>query len=259
MTRLSTLLYDNLVDRAATVITVGTWSLDLPAENVRHPFLTKVARTGTSTAAEELIFDFGSAVTAEAVLIDAHTLTSGDSGIKIQGNAADAWGSPSFSENIVYEAGRILHYFASAQTFRYWRIAFTKASAGVTRDIGRVFIGPTLELNEELDPEDVDFSYKDPSDKSRALGSNVYTNQRPCYYQLKLSAPGMYMDVVQSVLTAYLSLRLGTPFYLNLYPDMSDEVYYVVFMDEPTYKTKGWDELASKFIAALKFSVEEFK
>jgi|GEM_PF-3489719 len=256
---LTTLLHDNLIDRSTTLITAGTWSLDLPAENVRHPFLTKVSRTGTSSAAEELIFDFGSAMQVEAILIDAHTLTAGDSGIRIQGNASNSWGAPTFTENITYAVDRILHYLSTPQTFRYWRFTFTKSAAGETRDIGRVFLGPTLELNEEPDFEDIDLSHKNPSDKSRALGGHLYTNQRIGHYEIKLSFPGAYMDVAQGVIDIYDALGMGTPFYLNLFPDLDDSIFYVVFLDEPSYKTKGWDESAEKFIVSLKFSVEEFK
>jgi len=259
MSRQTTLLHDNLVDYAATLITTGTWSLDLPAENVRHPFLTKVARTGTSAAEESLIFDLSSAKKVEAILIDAHTLTAGDSTIKIQGNASDSWGAPSFSENITYAAGRILHYFASSQTYRYWRFTFTKSASGETRDIGRVFLGSILEMTDEPDFEDVSVDYKDPSDKSRALSGHVYTNQREDYFQLKFSSPAAYANVALSVVGIYGSLGVGRPFYLHLFPDLSDDTYYVVFMSEPSYKTKAWDPEAGEFIVDLQFEVEEFK
>jgi len=74
-----------------------------------------------------------------AILLN-HTLLNTDSAIAIQGNAADSWGAPSFSQALTWSAGVIAATFGS-QSYRYWRLTYTKASAGVTRDIGRLFLG----------------------------------------------------------------------------------------------------------------------
>ena len=69
--------YNNLITYDGVVITASSeYSADLGPENVADPRRTKAWRTGVSSAAEWIKFDFGSAKAVRALVILDHTLTS---------------------------------------------------------------------------------------------------------------------------------------------------------------------------------------
>src|SRR5512139_2649169 len=178
------LMWDNYGDYAATTITSSSENADLPAENVQHPFRTKVWRTGVSTASEWIKFDLGSARAVQAVVLLDHTLTGDDSAISLQGNATDSWGSPSVNETLTYNAEKMIKVLSAAQTYRYWRVIFTKASAGVYRDIGRIFLGPVYTCERLPDYGGVEIESNDLSVTGRSLGGQTFSDIRGQYDEI---------------------------------------------------------------------------
>ncbi len=224
-------LYDNLLDYSTAVVTAGSEDADLPVANIQHPHRTKVYRTGTSAAAEWIKIDLATAKAVQAVILLDHTLTSGDSLIKVQGNATDSWGAPTFDEAMTYNASALKHYLSSTQTFRWWRIIFTKSAAGETRDIGRVFLGPYSEMTlGPRQPDGLDIQTEDLSETSRSLGGQTYSEIKSQYDVLKISFPGVMSDAQSSVLIA-LAAACGThtPFFVDIDPTDKpyDWLYYV--------------------------------
>ena len=98
------LFYNNLIDADGVVITPTSEVTTLPAENVAHDFRKRVWRTGTSTAAENVVFDLLTAQAVTSIILLDHTLTSGDSSIVLEGNTADSWGAPAFTTTLTYAA-----------------------------------------------------------------------------------------------------------------------------------------------------------
>ena len=86
--------YDNLIDKTGVTITPSSQVSTLPASNLAHEFRKRVWRTGTSTAAENVVFNLGSAKAVTSVILLDHTLTAGDSAIALEANSADSWGAP---------------------------------------------------------------------------------------------------------------------------------------------------------------------
>ncbi len=84
-------------------------------------------RSAGLEAPNTIVFDLGSAKAIDAISIYDHNFTSGAT-ITLEANTADSWGSPAFSETIVYNADKILQYLASQQTYRYWRLSIADAS-----------------------------------------------------------------------------------------------------------------------------------
>lgn len=175
-----TLHYTNRIDASGVVFTASSAQTDLPASNVANAQRTRVWRTGSSTAAETLVMDLLTAQAITAVIILDHTLTAGDSLIKIQGNASDSWGAPSFSSTFTWASSEMYKTFA-AETYRYWRFIFTKSAAGETRDIGRIYLGSSVDLGRDPDHEGYAAEDIDRSITHRSVGGQTYSLSRDSY------------------------------------------------------------------------------
>lgn len=178
------LMYDNTVDYAATVITAGSANADLPVSNLAHPQRKRVYRTGVSAAAEWVKFDLGTAVAVQAVVLLDHTLTSGDSAIKLQGNATDVWTAPSVDETLTFASGTITKILSSAQTYRWWRVIFTKSAAAEYRDIGRVFLGPVTTMTRKFRYGSLDIDPVDLSETEYSLAGQSYSIIRDSFDEI---------------------------------------------------------------------------
>lgn len=197
------IFYTNRIDASGVVITGSSAISTLPASNVAHEFREKPWRTGTSTALEAVVFDLGAAATVLACIIFDHTLTAGDSLIKVQGNTADSWGAPAFEQALTYSSGPISAVFAS-QNYRYWRVTFTKSAAGQQRDIGRIFLGPYYDVEEDPDYQGYTRDREDLSRKQRALGGQTFTELLPQFERLKLAFSHI-STTMQTSLRTYVS------------------------------------------------------
>jgi len=129
------LSYDNLVN-ADNSLTVSSNEISTPASNLYDPYLTSfVLFTGNTS--EWCMIDAGAGNTFDitAVGIAGHNFTS-SAVIKIQGNATDSWGAPSFEETITYREGTIYHFTASKQTYRFIRLLVADTTNPDNLEIG---------------------------------------------------------------------------------------------------------------------------
>ena len=240
--------YANLVDRAATVISAGSATADLPVSNVQHPHRGKVYRTGASAAAEWVKFDLATAQAVQCVILLDHTLTASDTLIKLQANATDSWGSPSVDETITFNAGTMALYFSAPQTYQWWRVIFTKSAAGETRDIGRIFLGPYIECTRSFRYGDAEIKPVDLSETERSLGGQTFSEIKSAYDEIK--GEFYWIDDAQATLLKSLSDTVGThtPFFLSIDPTNKgyDLLYYGKFKQlsaqkiEHTYGGYKW-------------------
>lgn len=254
-------LYDNLAIRSATVVTAGSENADLPASNLKHPHRTKVYRTGASVAAEWLKFDLGSAMAVQAVVLLDHTLTASDTLIKLQGNATDSWGSPSVDETLTYNAGTMKKYLSAAQTYRWWRVIFTKSAAVETRDIGGIFLGPYDEYDRgPAQPDGLSIDPEDASVTDYVPGGQSYSDIRDSRDIITIDFP-LILDTQMDLLRA-LAAACGThtPFFVDIDPTLKpyDLLYYVKARSVAGRKVKVWGASTAniRWDASMKLSEE---
>lgn len=237
------LFYDNLIDKAGVVVTPITEATGFPAYNVINGQRSWIYRTLATVALEAIVFDLGSAKAVTSVILLDHTLTAGDSLIKLQGNASDSWGAPSFSQTLTWAEDVISAVFAS-QSYRYWRVTFTKASSGVTRDIGRIFLGTYFEPVDTADANGYERDTEDLSITSRSAGGQDYSEARPQARMLKLSfdrSPDA--DKLGFVALADLC-GLHTRFFLQIDPSGTGEMVEPVYgklADHPKWRVGAFD------------------
>ena len=105
-----------------------TWQFSTKATYGRERLLDfdrKTVWRATGDTSENLVIDLGSAQQVTAFVLSDHNLTSGAS-IKLQGNAADVWGAPTYdSGNITVQDPLYLYL---DRTFQYWRVLIADAA-----------------------------------------------------------------------------------------------------------------------------------
>jgi len=166
------LLWRNLADEG--LASASSEGYGAPAANAQDSRLGVAWTTGTSTAAEWWKVDLGSSQAVQGVALLGHDLLAGDT-VLVQGNASDSWGAPSVSEALTWRETAMVKILSAAQTYRWWRISVTKASAGVARSIGRVYLGPAYECP-AADARDYRIGVDDTSRTWRTVGGQVWTD-----------------------------------------------------------------------------------
>lgn len=206
--------FNNVIDTVGVTFTPTSEVSTLPAENLAHEFRGRVWRTGTSITNEGVVIDLGSAQSVTSVILLDHTLTSGDSTIKIQGNASDSWGAPSVDETLTWASGTISKTFTGG-SYRYWRLIFTKASAGVSRDIGRMFLGTYLDTTDAPDYDGYDQRKEDLSRKTKSRGGQTWTDRQAQYCTLDIDCSRFGQTDIDNMAAMFDSVGQSKSFFFQ--------------------------------------------
>lgn len=220
------LLYDNVIDASGVVFTAGTYDASFPPANLANEHRNNPYRTGTGTAAEFVIIDLLTAKNVTACILLDHTLTAGDTSIRIQANATNSWGAPSFDQALTWASGTISQVFAN-QSFRYWRLIFTKSNASEQRDIGRLFLGTYYQPPE--DPSDVEAPEEDLSRKTRSDGGQLFTDAASSYRQKDLPFNGISTTQKDAFRTFHLAVKTHKSFFMQIDPNGSGEMVELLY------------------------------
>lgn len=136
------ILYDNEIENTGVVITTFSENPDYPASTaLLDDRLSRVYRSVDDTA-EWIKFDLTTAQTIKYIGILGHNLTSGAT-VKIEGNASDSWGSPSYTKTLTIADS--ITESVGTQSFRWWRLTIADASNPDTYiEISKIFLGSSL-------------------------------------------------------------------------------------------------------------------
>lgn len=238
------LFYSNLIDASGVVITPSSEVTTLPAENVAHEFRKRVWRTGSSTAAEYVVFDLLTAQAVTAIILLDHTLTSGDSSIILEGNTADSWGAPAFTTTLTYAADIISKTFSS-QSYRYWRLKFTKSSSGAVRDIGRVFLGTYDETAEDPDYDGLDITEDDNGRSQSTIGGQEYNERQDPFRIISCKFTHISQTMKDQLASYVRTVRQSRPHFVQVATASPfDTIYYVKLRNAPKFGVKAMDSSA---------------
>lgn len=227
-------------------LTPSSQSLNLPVTNVQNSFRTRVWRTGNTLGTESVIVDFGVPVTIDACIMFfttvEGTVSPMDGPVTIAGNSSNSFSSPAFGP-VTMQQGSITdsqypeYYFFAAfgvspgsPTYRYWQLKFTKASAGYTRDVGRVFLGQTYDLVQAPAYNGVQIDLQDNSNKSKGVGLNTYVEILPQFKVITLSFPPMTQADMDAIDAVFYQIGQNRSFFLQIDqtgPVQYTEIYYV--------------------------------
>lgn len=159
-------------------ITASSEAVGFPATNTQHRWKTFCWRA-TGDAAEWIKINLGAAQNIKAFIIENHNFT-GAATLKIQGNAADAWGAPAVDVTIPITAGTIVYFWDTNQNFQWWRISIADgANPDACVKIGRIFLGTYFEPARTYATHTVGFV--DPSKIKKSTGGQVSANEKTHY------------------------------------------------------------------------------
>lgn len=254
--------WDNFIDLATTTITSETQALTLPDDNVAHQHKKKVYRTGlglvtgVESATEWIKFDLGSAKAIDGFALLNHTLDGTETAVNIEGHASDDFGTPTFSEAVTVTSDPAFNKFSSAQSFRWWRFEFTKASAGTARDLGRIFLGDVYDATEDPDAKGYADEVVEKSITKKSIDGQSYTYIKDEYDKIKTTFKSISLAQAIKFKTIFDSLGNHTPLLIQVNPSVSDGVrevmHYVKFVKGLKRKVSSYtDEL--KWDVALEF------
>ena len=232
----------NVIDGAAVAITAGSEASGFPAINLANAQRTMLYRCGTTFSTETLVFDLGSALAADSLILLDHSILNTTT-ITLQANTTNAWGAPAFSSAVAWQSSWILHSFAS-QTYRYWRLVVAKAAAGQQFDIGRLHLGPVVA---PADPPDFDGFSRNMIDLSlsqRSVSGQLYCDPRPQARRLELEFTWIRDAQKLQFVNALEAMGLHTPFFVRVDETASDELaepVYCRFQEVPKFELAGFD------------------
>jgi len=210
----------------------STEHIDYPLSNLVDPRLSRVFRTTDDD--DEYIVISGTDITADAIAILNHNITSGAT-IKIQGNDTDAWGAPSFEQSITWAEYAIFQTFTSGE-YNYWRLFIDDASnPDEYIQIGRLFLGEVLEMPGMKADQEIDDGITDSVDFSPS--GQVYGDTGIDYRTMTINFPYISEDERVDIREMADDRRLSEPFVLDIWPgDTREKVMYCVLTTMPKWK-----------------------
>lgn len=232
--------YGNLAVPGVTVSASST-SSGYAASNILNPHKSKIWRTGTSTASEWIELDFGAAVTVTHLGLVAHNFTGGDT-IRIKGNASSSWGSPSVNVLITVAAPNQIVSLGGSQSYRYWRLEVTKASSGVTRELGALLLGSAYTFAELPAYDGYSDARVDPSRNTKAIGGQEYSEVLPKFSEFSMDWSMVDSTMATNIRTVINSLGVTQPCLLTVDAGGElTEVIYAKLRRLPRIKAHGAD------------------
>lgn len=140
---------DQVADDATITVQTGTIDAEYPLAGLTDGNPAKPTKLNETSGA--FLFTFGAAQRIDLIAIPHHNLTAGLE-VRIQGNAADAWGAPTFNALITIPAWRSDGWPVgpwldlrsdpnySVGGFQYWRLAIVGVNAAPVA-LGQVWLG----------------------------------------------------------------------------------------------------------------------
>ncbi len=225
----------NLVDLSATTLTAASANTSYPVTNLATEFLQQIYKTGTSATAEYITVDLGSSKAFSSIVISEHDLLAADNVRFMYSDASNFSGASTYE--IEHASGTIVVTFPEVEA-RYVRVLFDKASAGDTRQIGRLFVGPHDAFGSVVDYNGYSQGKEDLSRKSRTLGGQVYSEVRNQYSRFSLQCSYTEQEKTDWLIEMSDYVGTHTAFFVqvqestgNLNESPLDDVYYVMLRD----------------------------
>lgn len=244
--------WDNLWDSDATTRTASSAASGFPLSNIKHRWHTRVWRA-TGDAAEWVLMDLGSPMDIKAFILKEHNFTDAAT-VKIQGNAADAWGAPSVDVTISITDDKLVKIWETAQTYRWWRVSMADgANPDTYVKIGRIFLGnffePTVNFTRRFLMQ-----LKDPSVKTRSTGGQISVNSKPHYKAFGYEFQDVESPDNETFETIFDAVGQSKPYFIVQDADLPAKTYYVQNLSD-------WDivHVALDIFYKLNIEVEEMR
>lgn len=181
-------------------------------------------RSAALGAPNTIAVDLGSAQEVKALIIHDHNFTAAATLLLEADDAATfdsgGGGAAQFSEALIWNSEKIVHYLSVATTKRYWRLSVTDASnSDGYIEIGEIYLGSYLELTRTYAngfSEDNSFLMESNRTPYGVGTDRFYNTQKTFKFDFNMMAAADVTSM-KTLLSAVASRSLGTfkPFWFN--------------------------------------------
>ncbi len=232
------LLHDNLANAADTVLTASSSNSEWPIANLQNIWPTYCHRTASLGSPDYWAWDLGSALPVSYVILWNHNIRSAAT-VKLQADDSSNYGSLIHDITLAYgthrDASKIVYYFSTPQSIRYWRItALDAGNPDGYHRAGHAFLGVPFQPR---------YSYArkggaviDPSTILLSDGGQPSVYEKDAYetfsYEFSAATPA---DLV-SLIASFKVVKKGRPFFLiEDNADRLNTIHYVRHMADFNY------------------------
>ncbi len=197
----------NFCSEDATDITVSSEDANFPSSNLKHPFRSKRWRS-TGVTTEWIVYDLQTAEEIDSVVLlwpkEDGIRLSNSATVTIQANATNVWTAPAVSQvltiNNDYELAS--HYFASAQSYRYWRLLIQDVgNPNGFVELGVLWLGKSISIQNA--ENGFEFTLIDKSKNAMTDYGHVYTDEYPLLASIKFDYTLLDYTAVQALENAF--------------------------------------------------------
>lgn len=228
------ILYDNKF-LGATLVPY-TENPDYPSANMQDTRLSRVYRT--LGLIDENIVITGT-IAASYVAILGHNLSESAT-IKLQGNATNSWGSPSFETILTWNSEAIVKFFTEA-TYAYWRIYINDPSnTHGYIEIALCFLGTYLQMPGMKPDQAIPLSTTSENDISSS-GQN-FGDEGYEYREATINFPFLTDTQRKNIITMFRLVKNVTPVIMLIWDsDLTFEspIYCVIDQKKLDFKRSG--------------------
>jgi hypothetical protein len=239
--------YNNFLTPGAATITAFSTATGYLPSNVAHPHKTKLYASAYTGAQDEyLIFDFGAAITIDAIGI------INQSGMDqfawtYDANSSNSWGSPAYTlangENTQGFVGtNQIDYLGANRTYRWWRFLYQKLTGWP-----QIFVGgfQFCKLATLPTPSYAGYSVSttDPSRISKSAGGQTFAEKLPKFREFDFEWDNISATEMATMQTFVNSVGTSDPFLCKVMLTGSEltETLYLRLKKTPNFQVVGFD------------------
>lgn len=209
---------------ASTATTVGLdIGFDTSADDTGSTTYTSDTVSYCST--EYIQFNFNTALDSKLGILFDNNFFSPT--LSLHGNATDVWSSPSTTQTLTGDSSIYIKYFASTETFQYWRFVINDVTNpdGFT-EVGIPYIGdysePGSGFSTPFTEQFMELSHVGIADHGAG-----FQFEKPSAKHLRLRWPGLNDNEKAKIVAAADFLKVGRPFFFSIDPqnDPTDTLY----------------------------------
>ena len=209
------ILYSN--DLVGSTITSSSEEYLYEDDNI---ILTNSLATWRSDSTTDSVVFETSGIQPDTIGIKNHNFTSGAT-IKIEGNATDSWGSPSFTKTLTYREDVIVEEIAPVASYAFWRIYVADGSnPDGYIEIGTVYIGNALEMPGMTPSQSI--TWNTLSEVEFSQSNQPYGDSKVDFDTFEVETPAISNAERKLIRTMHRTVKNITPVFIQIWEDDMD-------------------------------------
>lgn len=251
--------YNYAFDPAVT-ITATTENANFPVSNLARFSRSRVWRSTSVTAVQRIVFDLRTTEEIDSFVVLFNPMQgegvkfSEGAVIKLQANATNVWSAPAVNVTLSIDEGYdvITHFFATAQTYRYWALEITDiGNAYGYIEIAKIILAKGTQLGQAPEIGFTD-TLTDQSNIAETPYGHRYADVFPSRRRLEFNYSALAEDDIETLQNIFARVGQVTPIALALDPTATlfdkDRFFLYGYLTE---KFQGTNRFYSYFDSGL--------